>query len=316
MKDNPCIRIGHLKIVDHLILGIADLQLKNNEINLCHSTLETLAMNSWEQVCDGLKEGDINGAFITAPLAMDLFAKGLDIRLLMFTHRSGSVIVKNKAAGINNIADFKGKTVLVPSELSIQNMLLHRLLSTVGLKLGSHDDINADVAREVVNPFLMAEMLINDQDNDIAGFAVAEPFGNEAVHKKIAAKLCTSESLWKDHPCCVFVLNKSFMENYPEAAKEIIALFVETGQKIEEAKDDEILLMAQDFLAQKKEVTRQVLLETDINFNPSLLIPDIDALNIIQNYMTDVMGALKNKIDMNHFVDSSFILSIIAENKQ
>ena len=315
MKDNPCIRIGHLKIVDHLILGIADLQLKNNGINLNHSTLETLAMNSWEQVCDGLKEGDINGAFITAPLAIDLFAKGLDIRLLMFTHRSGSVIVKNKAAGINNIADFKGKTVLIPSELSIQNMLLHRLLSTVGLKLGPHDDITADVVREVVNPFLMTEMLINDQDNDIAGFAVAEPFGNEAVHKKIAAKLCTSESLWKDHPCCVFVLHKSFMEHYLEAVKEIISLFIQTGQHIEETKDDELLSMVQDFLDQKKEVTRQILLETDIGFNPSLLIPDIDALNTIQKYMTDVMGVLKNKIDMNHFVDNSFIVNTLSKAK-
>ncbi|MCD4721646.1 MAG: ABC transporter substrate-binding protein [Desulfobacula sp.] len=316
MKDNPCLRIGHLKIVDHLILGIADLQLKNNEINLSHSTLETLAMNSWEQVCDGLKEGDINSAFITAPLAMDLFAKGLDIRVLMFTHRSGSVIVKNKAAGINNIADFKGKTVLVPSELCIQNMLLHRLLSTVGLKLGPHDDINADVAGEVVNPFLMTELLMNDQDDDIAGFAVAEPFGSEAVDKGIVTKVCTSQSLWKDHPCCVFVLNKSFMGHYLEAVKEIISLFIQTGQRIENAKDDEILSMAHHFLGQKKKVIQQVLLETGIGFNPSLLIPDIEALNIIQNYMTDVMRVLKNKIDMNHFVDSTFITNTLSEAGQ
>ena len=315
MKDNPCIRIGHLKIVDHLILGIAGLQLKKNEINLSHSTLETIAMNSWEQVCDGLKEGDINGAFITAPLAMNLFATGLDIKILMFTHRSGSVVVKNKENGICKIADFKDKTVLVPSEFCVQNMLLHKLLSSAGLKLGAYDDINADVVREVVNPFLMTEMLMNDQDDDIAGFAVAEPFGSEAVHKGIAAKVCTTQSLWKDHPCCVFVLNTSFMEHNLEAIKEIISLFTQTGQLIEDAEKDEILSMAQDFLDQEKEMTRHVLLETDICFNPSLLIPDIEALNIIQNYMTDSMGVLKNKIDMNQLVDSSFILKAIPDNK-
>ncbi len=315
MKDNPRIRIGHLKIVDHLILGIAGLQVKKNEISLNHSTLETFAMNSWEQVCESLKEGDINGAFITAPIAMDLFATGLDIRVLMFTHRSGSVIVKNKGAGINSIADFKGKTVLVPSELSIQNMLLHRLLSSAGLTFAAHDNIDADVVHEVVNPFLMTEMMMNDQDNDIAGFAVAEPFGSQAVHEGIAEKLCTSQSLWKDHPCSVFILNTSFIEHNFEAVKEIVALFTQTGQLIEDTKNEEILSMAHYFLDQKKEVIQHVLLETDLRFAPSLLIPDIEVLNIIQNYMTDSMGVFKNKINVNHFVDSSFILNTISENK-
>ncbi|MBU2451828.1 MAG: ABC transporter substrate-binding protein, partial [Proteobacteria bacterium] len=219
MKDNPCIRIGHLKIVDHLILGIADLHLKNNETNLIHSTLEPVAMNGWDQVCDGLTQGDIHGAFITVPLAMDLFSSGLDIKLLMFTHRSGSIIVKHKAPGINRLADFKDKTVLIPSELCIQNMLLHRLLSSAQLTFNAHDDISADVVREVANPFLMTEMLMNDQDNDIAGFAVEEPFGSQAILTGVAAKVCTSESLWKNHPCCAFVLKTSFLEHHRKAAE-------------------------------------------------------------------------------------------------
>lgn len=314
MKDIPCIRIGHLKIVDHLILGIADCQFKKNETNLSRSTLETIAMTSWEQVCDALTSGDINGAFITAPLAMHLFASGLDIRILMFTHRSGSVIVKSRASGINNIADFKGKTVLVPSKFSIQNMLLHRLLSSAGLKLGTHDDNDADVAGEVVNPFLMTEMLKNDQDNDIAGFAVADPYGSKAVYEGIATKICPSGKLWKNHPCCVFVLKTSLMENYPEAVKEIISLFTQTGRYIEDTKGDDILSMACCFLGQKKRITQQMLLKTDIHFNPSLLIPDINALNTIQNYMTDAMGVLKNKFDINTLVDNSFILSTLPES--
>ncbi len=313
MKDNPCIRIGHLKIVDHLILGIAGLQLKENETKLSHSTLETVAMNSWDQICDGLTQNDINGAFISAPIAMDLFAAGLDIRALMFTHRSGSVIVRNKTAGVGNIADFKGKTILVPSELCVQNMLLHRLLSTAGLTVGAHDDINADVSYEVVNPFLMTQMLANDDDNDIAGLAVSEPFGSKVIQKGFAEKVCTSQSLWKNHPCSLFVLKTSFMKQYFEAAEEIISLFVQTGQYIEEAADDKILSTAHHFLEQDKDVTKTALLDSDICFDSSLLIPDIEALNIIQSYMTDTMGVLKNKIDMNLFVDSSFILNILSK---
>ena len=309
MKNNPSICIGHLKIVDHLILGLVDLQLKANELALAHSNLETSAMNSWDQVSDGLQEGEINAAFIPAPIAMDLFSSGLDIKLLMFVPRSGSVIVKNSNLDTNNIMDFKTKTVLVPSELSIQNMLLHRLLSSAKLKLGSYEDIHADVKREIVNPFLMNEMLANDQDNDIAGFAVAEPFGTKAVMDNIATQVCTTQSLWKDHPCCVFVLKTSFIKQNHKAVQEIVSLFTQTGQNIEKSKNEKIISMAQDFLDQEKKLIEHILLKTDMSFRPSLLIPDIDALNMIQNYMTDTMGVLKNKIEINHLVDASFILN-------
>ncbi|CCK81496.1 ABC transporter substrate-binding protein [Desulfobacula toluolica] len=313
MKDTPCIRIGHLKIVDHLILGIAALQLKKSKRNLTHSTLETIAMNSWNQVCDDLTCGNIDGAFIPSPMAIQLFASGLAIKVLMFTHRSGSIIVKNRASHIKHLSDFKGKTVLIPSKFSIQHMLFHRLLSSVGLKLGAHDDNDTDVASEVVNPFLMSEMLKNDQDKDIAGFAVAEPYGSKAVYEKIATKICLSEKLWKNHPCCVFALKTSFIENHPEAVQEVISLFTQTGQHIADAKNDDILFMAHNFLGQNKEITRQILLKADIHFNPSLLIANIDALYIIQNYMTDAMGVFKNKIDVNTLVDNSFILTALSE---
>ncbi len=315
MKDKPCICIGHLRIIDHLILGSTNLKLKNNELSISCSNLEIKSMNSWDQVIDGLREQSINGAFLPAPIAMDLFASGLDIRILMFVHRSGSVIVKNKNLNIKEITDFKGKTVLVPSELSIQNMLLHRLLSSANLKLGSHNDTSADVAWETVNPFLMDEMLKSDQDNDIAGFAVAEPFGTKAVLDKIAGRVCTSHSLWQNHPCCVFVLNTSFIKDNLTAVQEIVSLFTHTGQSLEKSSRQENINLAQEFLDQKKEVIEHIFLNTDISFSPSLLVPDIEILNIIQNYMKDVMGVLKNRIDMNRLVDSSYILDIISENK-
>ena len=313
MKNNPCICIGHLKIIDHLILGVTSLKLKENKLTLNNATLETKPMNSWTQVIDGLQEGNINAAFIPAPIAMDLFASGLDIKLLMFVHRSGSIILKNKTMNLNSITDFKGKTVLIPSKLSIQNMLMHKLLSSAGLKLSNHDDINADVVGEVVNPYLMAEMLNNDQDSDIAGLAVAEPFGTMAVTNGIATQICTTQSLWKDHPCCVFALNNSFIKQNPKAVQEIISLFVKTGHNIDKSHDPEVISMAHNFLGHKESIIKEILIKTDIRFKPSLLIPDIDALNIIQNYMADTMDLLKTKIDMDLFVDSSFILNTISE---
>ena len=313
MIDHPCIRIGHLKIFEHLILGIADLHLKNQVRTLKASTLEPVAMNAWHQVCESLLAGEIDGAFLPAPLAMDLFASGLDIRLLMFTHRSGSVILKNKLSGVKTIADFKDKTVLVPAELSIQNMFLHRLLSSAGLKFGTHDNTAVDVVRETAPSYLMAEMAGCDDDQDIAGFAVEEPFAREAEIKGIATKICTTGSLWKNHPGSVFVLRASFIENYPETVKEIVSLFIETAQFIEENKNDVLISLARIFLKQDKDIIQDILCKTDLTYDKALLVPDFESLNIIQGYMSGTMGILNSTIDLNRLIDRSFILPTILE---
>lgn len=314
MMDHPHIRIGHLKIFDHLILGLAHLHLKQQFRTLSRSTLEPVAMNAWHQVCESLLNQDIDGAFIPAPLAMDLFASGLDIRLLMFTHRSGSVILKSKISGIKSMAEFKGKTVLVPAELSIQNMFLHRLLSSAGLSYGPHDHTGLDVAREIAPPYLMAEMAAHDDDHDIAGFAVEEPFGSVAEKKGMAAKICTTGSLWKNHPGSVFVLKTSVIENNPGAVKEIISLFVRTAQFIEENKNDELLSLAQLFLGQDKDIVRHILFETDLTYDKTLLVPDPEVLDIIQEYMSGPMGIMNSAIDINRLIDRSFILQTLSEN--
>lgn len=314
MKEKPCIRIGHMKLIDHLILGIADSQLKNRESELKHCTVEALEMNSWSQLSDALASGETDGAFINAPLGMELFLSGLDIRLLMLVHRAGSIIVKKKGAGIRTLPDLKGKTVLIPSRLSIQNMLLHRLLSSASLRLGSHDEDQADVVGEVANPYLMPEMLADDSDNDIAGFAVADPYGSQSILEKTAEKVCTSNDLWKSHPCCVFAAHKNLVDEFPEAFQEIIALFISTAQKIQDM-ENEILSRAGTFLSIDEKTVRKIIKDTAIKFDPDLLVPDMDSLETINRYMKNSMGLLDSEIDFNSFVDNSFIKNSIAEKK-
>ncbi|MCF6245988.1 MAG: ABC transporter substrate-binding protein [Desulfobacula sp.] len=306
MKGQPQFKIGHLKIIDHLILGVVDHLLNKKDAVLEQSTFKSFAFNSWNQLCDQLTQGNINGAFITIPTAMDLFAKGLDIKLLMFTHRGGGIIVKKNISTITCIKDFKNHTVLVPSELCVQTMLLHRLLSSAGLKFGTHNDENAQVVRETANPYLMPQMLANDTDNDIAGFAVAEPYGSQAILQDTATRVCYTGKLWKNHPCCAFIMSTRFIEQYPDAVKEIIILFVQAAQKIEMQKDESLFSIARHFLNQKQNVIQQVLLKSDICFDPDLLTPDLDAIETIHNYMSDTMNIMTEKIDIARFVETAF----------
>ena len=108
------IRVGHLPITDHLVLGITKSKLEKGEETFQYGDLETVSMNSWQQVADSLKDGKIDAACVLAPTAMDLFKAGVNIKLILFTHKIGSTLITNKHANIKNLNDFAGKIVLIP----------------------------------------------------------------------------------------------------------------------------------------------------------------------------------------------------------
>lgn len=312
MNKNPSIRLGHLKIIDHLVLGISDLLLKRNEPLNSDVNLEPVTMNTWPQVMDALISDEINGAFLPAPIAMHLYSRGVNLKILMQVHRAGSLFVKRNTESINSINDFKGKTILVPSPFSIQVMLLHRMLASAGLKFSDHTDIKADVVFETAPPFLMPEILSNDDDLDIAGYAVAEPYASAGISKGIVKKICTTASLWKNHPCCVFVIKPDFLHTHQNQLKELIKIFVSTGEKLSNPKNDEILDTAEKFLKLDKALIRQQIKETEISFKPDQFLPDPDSFEVIQTYMVDTMNVLNKRIDIDQLIESELIASVLA----
>ncbi|MBU0970009.1 MAG: ABC transporter substrate-binding protein [Proteobacteria bacterium] len=316
MGKTQTIRIGHLKIIDHLILGDAVFRLGSNEASLQHAALENIPMNSWGQMGESLRLGDIDGAFMTTPLAMDLFAAGLDIRLLMFVHRSGSVLVKNRNAGIKNLGDLKGKTVLIPHELSVEHLLIHKLLGAANLTLSPPDTpctAPGKIRIETASPFLVPQMLKNDEEMDIGACMVPEPYGSQAMKERGADMLCTSDSLWKDHPCCSFVMQADFCQSHGTAIQELVRLFLQSARRLDSQAEDTILDCVQNFLGQKENIARRALFNIGIDFNPQKLLPDRKKLDIIQTYMNKTMGILPRTIDLDAFVDDTYAIKAVTE---
>ena len=102
-------KIGYLPIIDHLVLGMAK-DAKDKGANL--PTVELVQKFSWNEVGDALMNEEIDMAFMLAPYAIDLYTHKQNIKLLLLSHRDGSIIVTNKRANIKTLQDFKGKTVV------------------------------------------------------------------------------------------------------------------------------------------------------------------------------------------------------------
>ncbi len=301
MASKIPLKIGHLKITDHLILGVTKAKLAKGTEVFEHCTLETKAMTGWNSIGEALTEGTIDIAFMLAPYAMELFHSGEALKLILFSHKDGSIVVTNKHAGIETIEDFKGKTVLIPYHLSVHHMLFNRLLTEKGLETG----VGRDVVFEVVAPSQIPQIIEWDEDGEIGGYIVAEPYGSQVVKAGLGNEFILSKDIWPNHPCCVVVAKESLIESNPEAIQEFTDSLVNSGFLIQE-KPEIAAKVGSVFLGQDLDVIRSVLTQPPDRVTTDSLKPVIDDLETMQNYLTNEISAMSGKIDLEEFVDMRF----------
>jgi NitT/TauT family transport system substrate-binding protein len=299
MGEKPVVRIGHLKTVDHLALGIAAFGPLAWGRELAHLFLEPVSMNAWNQVLERLCDKGIDGAFLPAPAAMDLISAGADIKILLQGPRSGAGLVRRLGVNIKTVADFRGWTVLVPHELSIHTLLVHRLMASAGLKAGA--DPTADVILESMAPAMMIEALEYDKGGRIGGFIAPEPFCTLAVESGMGAMVCESETLWPGHPSSVFVLRDAVINAFPEAVFELVRNLVSPGER-----SHDLVFMAASFLGQVPWVVEKLIGKQAAGWEVGCCLPDINSFEIIHDYMKDELGRVGCETGVAECIELSF----------
>ncbi|MBA4369650.1 MAG: multifunctional response regulator receiver/nitrate/sulfonate/bicarbonate ABC transporter substrate-binding protein [Desulfobacterium sp.] len=312
MNGKVQMKIGHIQITDHLTLGILKHQINTGEVSPRFFDLETLCMPGWNPVQEALEKNTVDGAFVLAPIAMDLFGFNVPIQMVLLAHKNGSVFVRNSLYNVDDYGEvknfFRYKVIDIPHKMSIHNMLAHKYLTGLGLKPGVPGQQNAiNVRFEVVPPIQMPKIM--KENNNVGGFIVAEPIGSNAIAKRIADLQFLSSEIWDNHPCCVTAMQKDFIDAYPEAVFEFTSLLVKAGKFIENHQDmaAEIavsFLDPQKTLGLTTEVLKKVL-STPKGIKMNDLYPVLEDLDSIQRYMHDFMdiGVL---IDIEKFVDLRF----------
>jgi ABC-type nitrate/sulfonate/bicarbonate transport system substrate-binding protein/CheY-like chemotaxis protein len=305
------LKIAHIQITDHLALGILKHQIETGQVKPKYFDLETVCLPGWNPVIKALETGDVDAAFVLAPIAMDLFGFEVPIKLVMLAHKSGSIFVRSKnynPENYNSLKDFyKYKVVDIPHKMSIHNMLAHKYLKEMGLKPGVPGKELINVRFEVVPPIQMPEIM--KTNDNVAGFIVAEPIGSNAIAKGIADLEFISAEQWDNHPCCVCTMQQDFIEKHTNAVFEFTELLATAGKYIEHNKNV-AAEVAVSFLdpQQKLGLTTDMLknvLEMPNGIGMADLYPVIDDLDRIQQYMHHEMG-IGVIIDLEKFVDLQF----------
>lgn len=310
MGDRVELNVAHIQITDHLALGALKHRIDTGDVEPRYFDLTTSLKSGWNPIQEGLESGEIDCAFVLAPIAMDLFAYDSPIRLVLFAHKNGSTFVRSRHYDhrFDSLQSFyKYKVVDIPHKMSIHHMLAHKFLKELGLKPGVPGKKAINVRFEVVPPVKMPQIMKDNED--VAGFMVAEPVATKAITTRVGDLEFYSASRWDNHPCCVVAMQEDFIQQHPDAAREFVSLLVETGEYIEDDKTRAAriaveFLDPQGTLGLNPEVLKNVFSQPQaIRWDG--LYPEAADLDKIQRYMHDVMEIGKI-IDLEKFIEPRF----------
>ena len=303
------LKIAHIQITDHLVLGALKHLIKNGDLAPEHFELETVCMPGWNPVQEALGKGTVDAACILAPMAMDLFNFGIPIKMVLLAHKGGSICVRSTQGEYREPFPnfFKKKTFLIPHKMSVHHMLAHMFFSRIGVKPGMAGGEDIDLNFEVVAPIKMPEFLRGNPD--ACGFMVAEPLGTKSIASGIASLQFLSSQLWENHPCCVVAVRDDFAGPYADAVYEFTDMLVKAGKFIENRPETAAevavsFLDPQKMLGLKVPVLKNVLTEPQ-GIKTGDLFPSLEEIDRMQRYMVEKMG-IGSLIDVEKFVDLRF----------
>ena len=303
------LRMAHIQITDHLILGVVKKWIETGEVVPEYFELETQCMAGWNPVQESLESGKVDGALILAPIAMDLFNYGAPIKLVLFAHRSGSIMVRSRSGEFAEPYQnfFKKRSFLIPHKMSVHHMLTHMFFSGIGLKADMEKGDDVDINLEIVAPINMPVFL--KENEDACGFMVAEPIGTKTIAAGIGNQQFLSNELWEKHPCCVVALRDDFTEQHREAVQELTSLLVKAGTFVADrpgtaAEIAVAFLDPEGKLGLKVPVLENVLKDPQ-GIKTGDLYPSKEDLDKMQRYMHETMK-VGSMVDLDRFVDTQY----------
>lgn len=303
------IKVSHIQITDHLTLAVLKYLIDSKKIVPQFFELETQCAESWNSVQNALESGDVESAFVLAPIAMDLFANDIPINVILYAHKNGSICVRKKneesAEQLRDI--YRNKIFYIPHLLSIHHMLAFMFMREIGLNPGLTDNPDADVFFEVVPPIKMPELIVHNEE--VAGFMVAEPMGSKAIIDGSAELMYLSSEIWDYHPCCVVAIQRRLIDEFPEAVQEFTNLLVRSGLFIKSKPRTSAQIGVNFFDPGSQLGLTSNMLETvlqhPLGIKTDNLYPVIQDLEQIQQYMYNEMS-IGHQVDPHQLIVSKF----------
>lgn len=262
------------------------------------SLFKSVKFTDWPTVKEALIAKEIGASFILAPMAMQLRADGVPIKVVYLGHRDGTTMMVRDDSPIHDFSDLRGKKIAVPSRFANQNILVHKLLKTWNMPPDSVE------IRELPPPEHPTALLAGSID----AYIVGEPFAAKSELAGYGRVLYYTKDIWPNFISCVLVVHEDLIKEKRELVQELVDGIAKSGKWLDE--DMEHRMDAADvagkfYYFQDPALLKHVLSKPPDRVRYTSLAPAKKDFDEIMELAVE-MGILKKPIAFEEYADPSF----------
>lgn len=222
-RQSDLLRVGYLPVTCHLTCPVAHHM--SQKAPTTGFTFEPVRFQGWAELKEAFLSGNLDAAFILAPMAIALREQGVPLKIVYLGHRDGTALVVDHGGPVRRVADLRGRRVAVPGRYSNQRLVLLRALKQYGLGLG---DV---ILTEMPPPDMPAALQNGSVDAIISG----EPFMAQAELGGYGRVLFQAREVWPNFISCVLVTREDILRDRPEDMKRLVIGIAASGRWLDEA---------------------------------------------------------------------------------
>lgn len=213
-KEKP-LQVGGLPVTCNLTLPVACM----SSATPTGLVFEYNKYNGWPEIKESLMTGNIQAAYMLAPLVMDLVDKKIPVKIVSLGHRSGAVIMVRTDSSHKNFKDLTGKRIAIPSRFAVDYLFLRRMLAKEGMAVKEIETV------EMPPPDMPAALYAKAVD----AYCTGEPFGAVAQHAGYARPLSMTRDHWRKYICCVLTVREELIAENPALVQQLVNYVLGAG---------------------------------------------------------------------------------------
>jgi len=203
----PTVRMGYMPVITNLAAPMLDYASREGK----GVRFSAMKFASFAEMAEALRNGNIEAAFIIAPLAIVLRQQGEDVKIVYIGNRHESTLVARADLHATRIEDLAGRTVAVPMRYSGHNLSIRQLAEQHGL--------SGQIKVVEMNPPDMPAAL---SSGALDAYYVGEPFAAKTLQNGNAKPLLYVEDVWPNFICNVMLVKQSFIDAHPDLVGQLV----------------------------------------------------------------------------------------------
>ncbi len=297
-SSRKIIIMGYMPVITNLAAPILDYASREGE----GVRYRALKFASFADMAESLRNGQIDVAFMIAPLPIVLRQQNEDVKIIYIGNRHESTMVTRKDLKVETLEDLVGKTIAVPMRYSSHNLSI--------LNLIDEKNLTGSIKVVEMNPPDMAAAL---SAGALDAYYVGEPFAAQTLVNGDSEVFFYAEEVWEKFITNLMVVRNDLIEQQPEVAQELVRGAVRSGfWASKHAK--QAIKIASKYWNQSVELLDYAFTTPEDRIVYNQYIPKESEMQEIADMMKK-FGLLENA-DISGLVDDRFARSVKVEGVQ